>query len=356
MEYGGGIPAYTVPLNDLNMRAGALVMLRKPVTPGTIATWDPLHALTISSVRNGAYEMTYILPPSMRTTVILPESTYWIIMPRPRVDEYPHIFITPENFQERMDVYRFKDITENRNRISVGRTVLIIHERFIIVKWLGNQNTPYHELHFIDRPCENRLVYVPLRTRPNFFAPGGFNVIYNYASSNNDMRDVYSILADNTEIAQGYMGPVLHKFMTTGRQTRFRETSSTYYSLARGFRCVNGNYSITETSDRASAGQSRIAAEFIPIPRPQPVATAPAPVAERTPIPPPQPVVVQVPVIKTTDVERACIACMENLRDHCYLPCGHMAYCGACVVDARKNAMKCALCRETAHEIKRIFL
>lgn len=70
----------------------------------------------------------------------------------------------------------------------------------------------------------------------------------------------------------------------------------------------------------------------------------------------PPPAVESTPVVETTDDSRACVVCLSNLRDHCCFPCRHVAYCGACVVDAYNPSKTCPVCRKTVSEIRHIFL
>jgi hypothetical protein len=61
--------------------------------------------------------------------------------------------------------------------------------------------------------------------------------------------------------------------------------------------------------------------------------------------------------IKATEGDLACIICMENIADHCIIPCGHISLCALCsnTLTHRNNVPTCPTCRGSITDIIQTF-
>ena len=61
--------------------------------------------------------------------------------------------------------------------------------------------------------------------------------------------------------------------------------------------------------------------------------------------------------IKATEGDLACIICMENIADHCIIPCGHISLCALCsnTLTHRNNVPTCPVCRGQITDIIQTF-
>jgi hypothetical protein len=60
--------------------------------------------------------------------------------------------------------------------------------------------------------------------------------------------------------------------------------------------------------------------------------------------------------IKATEGDLACIICMENIADHCIIPCGHISLCVVCSNRLKQESFpKCPTCRGSITDIIQTF-
>ena len=59
------------------------------------------------------------------------------------------------------------------------------------------------------------------------------------------------------------------------------------------------------------------------------------------------------PTSRVSTEEHPCILCLDRERDHCCVPCGHVVYCGVCVVG--QTSTRCPVCRTTYRNIIKIY-
>jgi hypothetical protein len=74
--------------------------------------------------------------------------------------------------------------------------------------------------------------------------------------------------------------------------------------------------------------------------------------------PPPNNNNIQIPEsVKAKEGDLACIICMENIADHCIIPCGHISLCAVCsnTLTHRNNVPKCPSCRVNITSIIKTF-
>ena len=79
--------------------------------------------------------------------------------------------------------------------------------------------------------------------------------------------------------------------------------------------------------------------------------TTSAIVATPTPPPPPAPLPPPAPPVDLIQDTLCCI-CMDEVKTHLIVPCGHLAYCGRCV----GSITTCSLCNGTIQRVVRVFL
>ena len=61
--------------------------------------------------------------------------------------------------------------------------------------------------------------------------------------------------------------------------------------------------------------------------------------------------------IKATEGDLACIICMENIADHCIIPCGHISLCALCSnkLTHQDDVPTCPVCRGQITDIIQTF-
>jgi len=60
--------------------------------------------------------------------------------------------------------------------------------------------------------------------------------------------------------------------------------------------------------------------------------------------------------IKAKEGDLACIICMENIADHCIIPCGHISLCAVCSNRLKQESFpKCPTCRGSITDIIQTF-